>query len=160
MRGLFFICHVHRALCLLMSGTARRRWLWPAVVLLIGGAIAFWAARRETMRLSAIEQQVRDICRAIADGRDVTGTLNPDNATVERRTIQELRGVIHGPGALSIIRVRVTSGDSDRAGPTSTPATHTATIMIGEEKLLALRIRCDDATQPIVVLGYFKPPGR
>ena len=134
-----------------------RRWLWPAIVLLVAGAIAVWAMRREAARMAAVEQQVRDICIAIGEDRDVTGLLNRDNSAVEQQTLRELRGVIDSRETASVIRVRVTPGDTELAGPSATPATHTAMIMIGDQEWLGLRIRCADAASPITILGCFDP---
>src|SRR6185295_16167594 len=105
----------------------RRKWLWPAVVLIVGGSLSFWFAQRETRRMAAIEQQVHDVCRAVGDGRDVTGTLNRTTPAVERGTIQALQNVISSSDTASIVRVKVKPGDSELAGPSATRASHTAT---------------------------------
>jgi hypothetical protein len=138
-------------------GAKLRRWLWPAIVLLVAGAIGVWAMRREAARMAAIEQQVRDICIAIGEDRDVTGLLNRDNSAVEEQVLRELQGVIDSRETATVIHVRVTPGDTDLAGPSAMPATHTAMIMIGDQEWLGLRIRCADATSAITILGCFDP---
>jgi hypothetical protein len=143
---------------LAQSGSTRRnRWLWPIIVLLVGGALAIWGMQRESARMRAVESQVRQLCRNIAAGIDLTGTLNPENPTVDALAAAALREVLDSPEKADIIRVKVKPGDTPGGGPVNTRATHTAMLMIGDQDVLGLRIRCDDPHQPIAVLGVWQP---
>jgi hypothetical protein len=137
----------------------RRRWIVPLLVLAVGGALAYWGVQREARRMQAIEQQVQSICRDIAAGRPVAGTLNAGNPAVERFTIETLRRVVDSPATADGLAVRVVTGDvdRDRGGSAMTQATHTATVLMGDVELLLLRIRCEEPDQPIVVLGFIEP---
>lgn len=142
----------------------------PVVILVVGGAIASWASRRESQRMQSVETQVQAICRRIGDGRDVTGLLNKGNPTVEAITLKRLQRDINSPEAGDGVVVRVTPGEYDsgggqgggQRGPTSimTPATHTAMLILGDVERLALRVHCDDPDQPIIVLGFIEPDPR
>lgn len=129
----------------------------PIVVLLVGGAIAFWGMTRETARMRSVEAQVQSIVRFVGEGRDLSGTLDPANPAAERLLIEQLKKAIGSPQTADIIRVRVTPGDTDRAGQAVRGGTHTAMLMIGDQEILGLRIHCDDPNKPITVLGYWTP---
>ena len=129
----------------------------PVVVLVVGGAIALWAMKRETARMRSVEAQVQTIVRYVGEGRDLGSTLDPGNPAAERLTIEQLKKAIDSPRTADIMRVRVTPGDTDRAGQAVRGGTHTAMLMIGDQEVLGLRIHCDDPNKPISVLGYWTP---
>jgi hypothetical protein len=143
---------------LAQSGSVRRhRWLWPIIVLLVGGALAIWGMQRESARMRAVESQIKQLCRNLAADVDLAGTLNPDNPTVDALAAAALRDVIDSPEKADIIHVKVTPGDMPGGGPVNAHATHTAMLLIGDEEILGMRIRCDDPDQPITVLGVWRP---
>ncbi len=129
----------------------------PAVVLVVGGAIAYWSSQRETRRMSSVQAQVQAICRKVGEGRDVTGLLNKGNPTVEAITLKRLQREINSPEAGDAVTVRVTPGELSGAGQSMTPASHTAMLILGDVERLALRVQCDDPDQPIIVIGYVEP---
>jgi hypothetical protein len=134
-----------------------RRWLMPAIVLVVGGALAIWGIQRENARLSAIEDQVRRWCRHTASKIDLAGAFNPRNSTVDGQVGEALRSVIRTRDDADLVSIRVRPGDSETVGSISPRATHTATLAFDNQDLLGLRIECDDPTQPITVLGYWTP---
>lgn len=134
----------------------------PAIILLVGGAIAWWASAREAQRMKSVEAQTQALCTSLARGDDLTGRLNPRNHAVEERIVSEMRRVLAGRDDAALVQVKVVSGDS-AIGPTGSsamPATHTAILHLDDVELLALRVHCDDPDEPIVVLGYVTPAGR
>jgi len=139
-----------------------RRWMIAALILLAGGAVAWWASARETQKMRSVEAQVQTICRDLAQNVDLTSRVNAQNPIVAERVLQEMRRVLSGRDDASLVQVNVISGDAraDRAGSVATPATHTAILHMGDVELLALRIRCDDPDKPIQVLGYVTPASR
>ena len=139
-----------------------RRWLFVALILLVGGAIAWWASARETRRLRSVEDQVQTICHDLAQNVDLTKRVNEKNPIVAERVLAEMRRVLSGRDDASLVQVKVISGDAraDGAGSVATPATHTAILHMGDVELLALRIHCDDPDKPIQVLGYVTPARR
>lgn len=140
--------------------SSRRRWLMPVVILLVGGAIAWWASARETQRMHAVESRVKAICDSLAKGRELVGEVNPDNPAAESVVIDALRRAIGGRDDAELVQIRVVSGDtfSERAGSAANLATHTAVLHMGDVNLLALRVRCDDPNDPVLVIGYVVPP--
>ncbi len=134
-----------------------RRWLLPAIVMLVGGALAIWGIQRENARLHAVETQIMRFCRSTAAGSNLEGAFNPGNPTLDSQVREALRSIIDSPDTADMIQVKVKPGDSATAGPASARATHTATIVIGDQELLGLRIQCADPGQPITVLGYWTP---
>lgn len=128
----------------------------PLMVVFVGGSLAWWGSTRETLRMQAIEQQVRAIIQGVAEGRDMTGRLNRDNPFIEQHVLERLAKLAPNPKEAEVISVKVTPGDTaaERAGSAATKATHTVILHIGEDELLALRVQCDDPTQPATVLGY------
>lgn len=140
--------------------SSRRRWLMPVVILVVGGAIAWWASARETRRMHAVESCVKAICDSLAKGRDLVGEINPDNPAAESVVIDALRRAIGGRDDAELVQVRVVSGDTfgERAGSAANLATHTAVLHMDDVDLLALRVRCDDPSDPVRVIGYVVPP--
>jgi hypothetical protein len=132
----------------------------PIIVLVVGGTIALWASRRETLRMNSVHSQVQAICRRVGDGADVAGLLNKANPTVEAVTLARLRDVIDSPEAADAVAIRVTPGDLPGAGTNMMPATHTAMLVIGDVERLALRVHCDDPDKPITVVGFVEPAPR
>ena len=134
----------------------------PVVILLVGGAIAWWASARETQRMRSVEGQAQSICRDFARNQDLTGRLNAANPAIEQRVLEEMRRVLGGRDDADLVQVKVVSGDAraDWTGSRSTPATHTAILHMDDVELLALRIHCDAPDKPIIVLGYVTPAAR
>ncbi len=137
----------------------RRRWLMPAVILLVGGSIAIWASARESQRMAAIETRMKAICESLARGGELEGTLNPRNAMMEQHTIAALRRNIGSRDDAELVQIRVVTGDafSDRAGTDVLAATHTAILHFDDIEVIALRIRCVDGGETIDVLGFVMP---
>jgi hypothetical protein len=139
---------------------SRRRWLMPVAILLVGGAIAWWASAREKQRMHAVESRVRAICDSLAKGRDLVGEINADNPAAEGVVIDALRRALGGRDDAELVQIRVVSGDtfSERAGSAANLATHTAVLHMDGIELLALRARCDDPNDPVKIIGYVVPP--
>ena len=129
----------------------------PAIVLVVGGAFAIWGIQRENARISAIETQIRRYCTQTAGKVNLEGAFNPDNPTLDTQVGEALRSIIRNKDDADAIRLNVRPGDADSADSALPRATHTATLMMGDQELLGLRIACDDPDQPITVLGMWTP---
>jgi hypothetical protein len=139
------------------SQSRYRRWLTPAIVIVIGGMLALWGMQRENARMAAIETQVLRLCRQSASGVDLTGAFNPGNRTVDAHIGEVLRRIVRTKEDADMLRVSVRPGDSSAAGSAQPQATHTAMLIVAGHEALGLRIACADPNQPITVLGYWVP---
>lgn len=142
----------------LLRSSRRRRWLGPLVIVLVAGAIAWWAAQRETSHMREVEQMVLRLCRDSGAGRDVADSMTTESKVVAAQLAKRIREICPTLDDAMAVEVRVVSGDPSNAGSNHFigTATHTAIIHIGDVDLLGLRINHQGDPGKIVILGYFE----
>jgi hypothetical protein len=136
------------------SVTWRRRLLLPLLILIVGGALAIWAAQREAERLKTIRLLTAELCRSAAAGEDLTGRIPAFDPLLSGALIPVLRSVCEplrdDPRSLQVI---ASSGDAP--GFSDGLASHYAIIRIDGSDRLTLRF-VFDGNAPLIV-GYALP---
>lgn len=131
-----------------------RRFISPAVVLIVALGIVWWAGERDEQTRRMMHGEVTQLVLASARGEDLAGRIRAD-AMIEpavRRAI-DLIGARIGDD-VNALGVAVESGDVEHAaGP---EASHHALISISGEAILGLRLTTDGDGR-MVVLGYWVP---
>jgi hypothetical protein len=137
----------------LLEPSRRRMLIMPLVILMAGGAIAYWTSvTRERSRRQVVDQ-VTQLVQDVCAGGDVTLPLDPAAAPVEPQILEELRKTCSAGNALNI---QASTGDAQHIGRTSGAATHLALVRSGEQVVLVLRVRVD-ADGRLTLLGYITP---
>jgi len=129
----------------------------PVAVLFIAGGVAWWASAREASRMNDVRGGVRDLCRDIAAGRDVTGRVNSRSSSIERRIIAAIKDAVPDADIAEVIDIMVTPGDAGRMDTLGVEATHTVALRMEEIELLTLRVQHRDDPQRVAILGYALP---
>jgi hypothetical protein len=125
----------------------RRRLFMPALILIVGGALAVWGSQRQTQRQTEIRQMVLALCetaRAKGDVRALVPTADPSLDVMLNAALVE----VCAADELEAIDVSVRSGDL----PGQKGATHVATISVLGVDRLALRM--SDHDQRPVIIGF------
>jgi hypothetical protein len=129
-----------------------RRLLLPLLILIVGGALAVWAARRESGRIEAIERLATELCQSAA--ADLTGRVPAADpllagqlAPILQRICEPLKG---NPRSLEVI-----ASSSDAPGFSEGSATHHAIIRIAGADRLIFRLVFEN-DNPLIV-GYALP---
>jgi hypothetical protein len=133
----------------------RRRLLLPLLILIVGGALAIWAAQRESGRIEAIERLATDLCRSAAAGSDLTHRLLTADPLLDGQLAPTLERICeplkNNPQSLEVI---ASSGDAP--GFSDGSATHHAIIRIAGAERLTLRLVFED--DEVLIVGYALPP--
>ena len=132
----------------------RRRLLLPLLILIVGGALAIWAARRESGRIEAIERLATDLCRSAAAGADVTPRLLTADPLLARQLAPVLERICE-PLKDSSQSLEVLASSSDAPGFSDGSATHHAIIRIAGADRLTLRFVFED--EGVLIVGYALP---
>jgi hypothetical protein len=133
----------------------RRRLLLPVLILIVGGALAVWAARRESGRLEEIQRQATELCQSAAAGSDLTPRLLTADPLLDGQLGPILQHICEPlkdhPQALEVIAF---SGDAP--GFSDGSATHHTIIRIAGSDRLTLRIVFEN--DDLLIIGYALPP--
>jgi len=132
----------------------RRRLLLPVLILIVGGALALWAAQRENRRIEAIERLATDLCQSAAAGSDLMHRLLTADPLLDGQLAPILQRICEplkdNPQSLEVIAL---SGDAPSFSDGS--ATHHAIIRIAGADRLTLRLIFEN-DNPLIV-GYALP---
>ena len=134
--------------------TKPRTIILPLIIIAVAAMLWGWGSRQQSETTEEVRAFVESLCRDAAVQR--TTPSRPSTSAIDRAALDQLRRILDGhPRAHEPLRVEVVPGDvSDYAGGT---ATHTATISLGFDAVLGLRIvHPNDATQ-IQLIGIWTP---
>ena len=125
------------------------------LILIVGGALAIWAARRESGRIEAIERLATDLCQSAAAGADLIGRVPAADPLLARQLAPVLKRICEplkdNPQSLEVI---ASTGDAPSFSDGT--ATHHAIIRIAGADRLTLRLVVKDDN--FLIVGYALPP--
>lgn len=139
-----------------------RRIMLPVMVAVVGVAMVIWSNSRTTRQIEEVEQFVTALCRSVAEGQDIAGVAGSSSPIVVDQVRRSLDGMFgQHSELLADVSVEIAPGDTGPvgAGTQALPheaATHTATIRLGDQPRLGLRLQYVDQSN-IRILGCFEP---
>jgi hypothetical protein len=127
----------------------------PLIILLVGGAIAWWASQRDTAEVAAVRQYVQEICLAAGSGEDVTSRLVVEHGSL-RRPLARLIRIACAPieGDANRLDVDVTTEATGAIDQRLPP--HTARVRVKGELVLTLHLVI--VNENVSITGYDQPP--
>jgi len=129
----------------------------PVVILAVAAGVAWWGSQSERRRSGEIQQRVRDICTAIASGKDVKGTINAGNSFVEGQVIEAIKRAFPSPELASSMEIAVKPGDVSGIRAPRGDATHSVLLSQDGMDVLGLRVRYRAEGRPIEIIGFWIP---
>lgn len=139
----------------MLSTTGRRRFLMPAVILIVAGAILWLNASKQRNATTEIVRLLRTVCSDIVNDRNPAGRINAADPLLVESMIDHLSKVTSAMGKeLEGLEIIVDSGDIDVIG--NGHASHTAMIRVAGVDQLGVRIILADG-DPLRIIGIWFP---
>ena len=139
----------------MLSATGRRRFLIPAIILIVAGAILWLNAGKQRNATTEIVALLRLVCSDIVNDRNPAGRINAADPLLVESMIDHLGKVISAIGKeLEGLGIIVASGDVDVIG--NVDASHTAMIRVAGVDQLGVRLIHADG-DPLRIIGIWFP---
>jgi hypothetical protein len=130
-----------------------RRFMMPALVVVVAAGLLLWGNQREARRVAAFERFGAEVCAALRRGEDPARAMTLADESLRGPLAAALAPLIGADGPVCAARV----GTGPGPAAAQSAATHHVVLEIGGAAAIGLRVGRESEDGAVIVAGFWTP---